>query len=158
MSNGIDERGSELQRQIYQLTKELYPTYDIIYEYPIADLQQRIDIYIPILGIAIEIHGEQHYKFNSFFFADEFAWEKSKRLDSTKSIYLDSKGIKLVEIPYNTKIKNKKDLKQVIDSIPFPETEFQEINKVSDSKRNFLAKQRENRKNLYRKIKKNNEY
>lgn len=151
----MDERGSKLQKEIYELVKDLYSAYVVEYEYPIADLNQRIDIYVPILGIAIEIHGEQHYRYNSFFFADEFAWEKSKRLDTAKSQYLNSKGIKLVEIPYNTKIKTKEDLKNYIESIPFPDSEFQEINKISDSKRNFLAQQRQNRKNLYRKIKKN---
>ena len=35
---------------------ELYSQYEIIYEFPLYELGQRIDIYIPNLGIAIEFN------------------------------------------------------------------------------------------------------
>lgn len=50
----VDGRGSIPQRMLYSLLKEIYPNYQIVYEYPIGDLEQRIDIFIPDLGIAIE--------------------------------------------------------------------------------------------------------
>lgn len=155
MSNGVDERGSKLQRLIYSLAQEAYPHLKIKYEQPIHDLNQRIDIFIPVLGVAIEIHGEQHYKYNSFFFKDEAAWNKSVNLDRTKATYLHDKGIKLVEIPYNTKISTAEELKSFIDSVSYPATEYEELDNISKKKREFLEKQREYRKSLYRKNKNN---
>ena len=37
---------------------ELYPQYEIVYEFPLVELGQRIDIYIPQLGIALEYQRE----------------------------------------------------------------------------------------------------
>jgi len=50
----MDERGSKDQKIIYQYLKELYPTYEIIYEFQLYEIKQRIDIFIPYLGIAVE--------------------------------------------------------------------------------------------------------
>lgn len=50
----LDERGSKVQHELYNLLVEAYPQYNVVYEYPIGDLGQRIDLFIPALGIAIE--------------------------------------------------------------------------------------------------------
>lgn len=54
MSYKVDQRGSKNQRILYDWLIELYPSLEIIYEQPLYDLGQRIDLYIPSLGIAIE--------------------------------------------------------------------------------------------------------
>ena len=68
----VDGRGSDSQRKFYDLLKEIYPIYDIIYEYDIGELGQRIDMFIPVLGIAIEYQGRQHYDFSKFYPEDIF--------------------------------------------------------------------------------------
>lgn len=151
----FDKRGSKLQHLIYDLLLELYPNYQVVYEQVIPQLNQRIDIFIPTLGIAFEIHGIQHYEYNSFFFKDELAWNKSVLLDKTKVKFLDEHGIKLVEIPYNTKIKTKEDLRSFIDSIPFPEIVYVPFELQTDRKKNNLEKQRDYRKKMYKLKKKN---
>lgn len=153
---GIDNRGSKLQHLIYDLALELYPHYPVKYEYIIPELNQRIDIFIPSLGIALEIHGEQHYKYNSFFFKDELSWNKSILLDDTKSKYLREQGVKLVEIPFDTKIKTSKELKELIDSIEYPEVDYTPIEQISQSKKDHLERQRQYRKELYKKMKNKN--
>lgn len=128
----LDERGSKLQHDIYNLTCKAYPKYEVIYEYPIGDLGQRIDIFIPSLGIAIEIDGIQHFEYNSFFFKDANSWNNSVRLDKAKDKYLIDKGVKVVRIPYNTKIKTVEELKECIDNIEFPDTEYEGIETQSE--------------------------
>ena len=155
--DGVDNRGSKLQRLIYDLSLEAYPNYQVEYEYVIPSLNQRIDIFIPTLGIALEIHGQQHYQYNSFFFKDELDWNKSVMLDKNKAKYLEESGIKLVEIPYNTKIKTAKELKDFIDSIEFPFEVYTPIEKISDLKKSKLEKQRDYRKKMYLKMKNNND-
>lgn len=127
----LDDRGSKLQRFIYDLACIAFKPYSIIHEYPIGDLNQRIDIFIPKLGIAIEVNGEQHYKYNSFFYKDELAWNNAMRLDNDKHKYLEEHGVKVVYIPFDTKIKTADQLKQLVDSINYPETEYLGIEEKS---------------------------
>lgn len=54
MSTYIDGRGSEPQRLLYNFLKELYPSQKLHYEFYVEELNQRIDLYLPYLGIAIE--------------------------------------------------------------------------------------------------------
>lgn len=129
-----DDRGSKLQHIIYQLALKLYPTYEVVYEYPIGNLQQRIDIFIPLLGIAIEIDGIQHFKFTKFFHKDEAAWHASIRLDERKNDYLAEHGVKLIRIPYDTKISTVEELKAEIDSIGYPDVEYTGISTVHEYK------------------------
>lgn len=129
-----DDRGSKLQHLIYQLLLKLYPSYEVVYEYVIGDLNQRIDIFIPILGLAIEVDGIQHFKFNKFFFKDEQAWYASIRLDERKNDYLAEKGVKLVRIPYNTAIASVEDLKAEIDATPYPDIEYLGLSQTNEYK------------------------
>ena len=49
MSYKIDGRGSKDQKILYQMLHDIYPQYEIVYEFPLYELGQRIDIYIPNL-------------------------------------------------------------------------------------------------------------
>ena len=91
----LDERGSEAQHFFYNVLSAAYPEYEVVYEYPIGEIGQRIDLFIPALGIAVEYDGIQHDKFNSFFFKDESAWNNSVHLDRKKNKYLEEKGVKV---------------------------------------------------------------
>ena len=57
-----DKRGSNDQRTLFNWTRELYPSSKVHYEYALPD-GSRIDIFIPVFGIAIEYDGRQHYKY-----------------------------------------------------------------------------------------------
>jgi hypothetical protein len=144
----MDDRGSKLQQFIYNLTVEAYSPYQVIYEYGIGHLQQRIDIFIPILGIAIEIHGEQHYNYTPFFHKDEVAWNYSVMLDTKKSNYLKEHGVKLIEIPFNSKIKTKEELIAAVDSVPYPDVEYVGIDTHSENKKIRLETQKKFRKEI----------
>ena len=143
-----DDRGSKLQHLIYQLTLQLYQTYEVVYEYPIGNLGQRIDIFIPLLGIALEIDGIQHFKFVKFFFKDEAAWNSAKRLDEQKENYLVEHGVKLVRIPYDTKIKTVEELKELIDNVEYPDVEYTEISTVHEYRDHVKKEFRQKTKDL----------
>lgn len=143
-----DNRGSKLQHLIYQLALKLYPTYEIVYEYPIGNLGQRIDIFIPLLGIALEIDGIQHFKFVKFFHKDETAWNSAKRLDEQKERYLAEQGVKLVRIPYNTDIETVEQLKELIDSIEYPDVEYLGISTTHEYKEHVKTEYRKKTKEL----------
>jgi len=129
--SGIDGRGSKQQVDIFYLVSELYKGLEVTYEYPLHELNQRIDIFVPSLGIAFEIHGKQHYEYNSFFHKSALDWNVSKLQDKRKLEYLKEHGIKVVEIPYNKRINTVEELKELVDSIPFPDVEYTYLPTIS---------------------------
>lgn len=144
----VDGRGSDSQRRFYDLLKEVYPIYDVIYEYPIGEIEQRIDLFIPTLGIAVEYNGIQHYKFSAFYHKDETDWNKGVMLDNKKKQFLQDHGVKLVVIPYNTKIKTAEELKEYIDSIPYPDVEYVGLDSKSNQQKYMEKKQKDFQKTL----------
>ena len=144
----VDGRGFDSQRRFYDLLKEVYPIYDVIYEYPIGEIEQRIDLFIPTLGIAVEYNGVQHYKFSAFYHKDETDWNKGVMLDKKKKQFLQDRGVKLVVIPYNTKIKTAEELKEYIDSIPYPDVEYVGLDPKSNQQKYMEKKQKDFQKTL----------
>jgi hypothetical protein len=153
----LDERGSEAQHFFYNLLAATYPQYDIVYEYPIGELGQRIDLFIPALGIAVEYDGIQHDKYNSFFFKDENAWNNSVHLDKKKNRYLEEKGVKVVRLKHNTKIKTPEELRAYIEKVPYPDYPYSGIEKESEYTRNQKKLQREKQKEYIKKQKERRE-
>lgn len=154
MSYNVDERGSKDQRILYEYLSELYPNFDIIYEFPIHDLGQRIDIFVPNLGIAIEYHGRQHFEFIPHFHKNLEDFKRAIKLDQIKNEYLYTHGIKLIEIPYNDMVESKEALKALIDSADYPpNVEYIPLSTVSEKRKDFLDSQREQRRDLYKQMK-----
>lgn len=149
----LDDRGSEAQHFFYNLLASAYPSYEIVYEYPIGELGQRIDLFIPALGIAVEYDGVQHDKFNSFFFKDENAWNNSVRLDIKKDKYLEEQGVKVVRLKHNTKIKTPEELRDCIEAVPYPDYAYSGIQKESDYKLNQKSIQKQKQKEFVKKTK-----
>ena len=150
MSFKVDERGSKDQRTLYQYCAELYPKYEIIYEYAIPELNQRIDIFIPVLGIAIEYNGIQHYKFTEHFHKNVEDFFYGVKLDKKKADYLEEHGVKLVVVPYDRMVKDSKELYDLIQKIEYPETEFKPFSNISEKEIEFKTEQKTKRQNLYK--------
>jgi hypothetical protein len=64
----------------------------------------RADFFIPNRNLLIEVHGEQHHKFNKFFFKNKMAFYKAKARDNEKREWCELNSIKLVEFNYNEDI------------------------------------------------------
>lgn len=150
--SGVDGRGSNNQRKLYSMLKELYPGMDIIYEYKLPN-NQRVDLFIPILGIAVEYDGEQHFNFIDAWHKDLNGFISQKKMDSSKDKILYDMGIKLVRIPYSDMVCTLDDLKRVIDNTPYPDVQYippkeeKELNSYLESIKN---KNREFNKQRYK--------
>ena len=121
MSYKVDNRGSKNQRILYDWLIELYSGLEVIYEQPLYDLGQRIDLYVPSLGIAVEYNGEAHHHLISHFHKSIEDFKYGLELDKKKRDYLYEYGIKCVDIDYDKMVSSKEELKELIDSIPYPE-------------------------------------
>ena len=90
------------------ILSSIYPTMQILEELPISVRKSEIlylDFYIPLTKIAIEVHGEQHYKFIPYYHRDILGFMKSKNRDKDKMMWCDMNGIRYVELPFNESLE-----------------------------------------------------
>ena len=80
-----DDRISKFQRQIYDWLRELYPSFSIELEKHIPETNQRIDIYIENLTLAIECDGIKHFKPIGFYVKTIDQWDKMIESDKIKN-------------------------------------------------------------------------
>jgi len=86
-----------------QILKELYPL-EVIYEEPTIKITRNknlyIDLFIPRLYLAVEVHGEQHYSFNSLFHKNKMQFLQQKNNDRLKKEWCKLNEIALIELPH----------------------------------------------------------
>jgi hypothetical protein len=86
----------------YQCLREIFPYQIIKEEVPIGKLW--IDILLPHLNIAVEVHGSQHTEFSSFFHSTQADFKKGQENDWQKSEMLESQNISLFVVYHDEKI------------------------------------------------------
>jgi len=97
------ENKSSFHTRARQILKDCYPTLQILEEVPIQARKKEtyyLDFYIPMLKTAVEVHGEQHYKFVQFYHHNQFGFIKSQKRDREKREWCEINGIKYIEFPY----------------------------------------------------------
>ena len=103
----IRQKCSKIHLRTRTLLKQVFP-FDSIYE-EISLPGSRTtgnsilyaDFYLPSPQIIVEVHGEQHYKFNPFFFDSKKDFYLAKARDKNKIRWCDINDFTLVELPYN---------------------------------------------------------
>jgi hypothetical protein len=105
---GDDELSrSSLHLRARQILKKLFPKDIILEEISLPGSSKgstgtlRLDFLIETYKLAIEVHGEQHYKFNSHFFKDKHQFLLALKRDSVKMEWCEMNEISLVELPYS---------------------------------------------------------
>lgn len=82
-----------------QLLKEMFPTCSVVEEVSIPVFYRSnyfLDFYVPLYKLAIEVHGQQHYKFTPHFHGSAANFAMAKARDTNKSEWCEINGIKLV--------------------------------------------------------------
>ena len=118
-----DKRGSNDQRTLFNWTRELYPSSKVHYEYALPD-GSRIDIFIPVFGIAIEYDGRQHYKYVEHFHKDISGYIEGIKKDTGKDTWCEEHGIKVIRIRADDMLSSKEELEQLILNTPYPNKEY----------------------------------
>tara|TARA_R110002124_G_scaffold86645_1_gene223854 strand:- start:88 stop:483 length:396 start_codon:yes stop_codon:yes gene_type:complete len=64
----------------------------------------RADFYIPNRTLIVEVHGQQHFKFNSFHFKDKLSFFRAQARDRSKVEWCSINDIRMVELNYDEDI------------------------------------------------------
>ena len=95
-----------------KILKELYPLSQVYEEIPIIINENKtlyIDLYLPTLGLMVEVNGRQHYEHTSHFHKSKLDYLKAKQNDELKKQFCELNNIRLVILPYD-KQKEWRDL------------------------------------------------
>lgn len=102
--NNKVENKSSLHVRAKSLLTSLFPTLQLLEEVPINVRRSEtlyLDFYLPLKKYCIETHGEQHYKFVSFYHSTIFGFLKAKKRDTEKKEWCELNGIKYIELPFD---------------------------------------------------------
>lgn len=98
------ENKSSLHLTAREILKHQFPTLQILEEVPIPVKRSEnyyLDFYLPMLKLAVEVHGEQHYKFVSFYHNNQLGFIKSQKRDREKQEWCEINSIQYIALPYN---------------------------------------------------------
>lgn len=81
-----------------EFLQKKYPTVLILEEFQIQVKKNKylyFDFYIPIYKIAIEVQGEQHEKYNNFFYKNKYAFIQANINDNLKKEWSKLNSVEL---------------------------------------------------------------
>tara|TARA_Y100000004_G_scaffold17217_1_gene17802 strand:- start:1148 stop:1546 length:399 start_codon:yes stop_codon:yes gene_type:complete len=61
----------------------------------------RADLYVPNRNLIVEVHGEQHFKFNKFHYKDKLSFFRAQARDRDKVEWCTLNDIKIVQFKHN---------------------------------------------------------
>ena len=107
-SSGSTSKSSKLHKKAKEVLDKCFPYDRILEEVSLAGTRTfirkgtlRADFFIPNRNLIIEVHGEQHFKFNSFHYASKLSFFKAKARDRDKKEWCDLNDITIVEFNFN---------------------------------------------------------
>ena len=99
---------SKLHQKARILLDEVFPYDRILEEVSLVGTNKgirkgilRADFFIPNRKLIVEVHGEQHFKFNGHFFKDKLSFFKAKARDRDKKEWCELNEIHIIELNYN---------------------------------------------------------
>lgn len=96
---------SSLHIAARQLIKDRFPTMQVLEEVSIPLRRGKtlyLDFYIPLRKLAIEVHGEQHYRYSTLFHSCSKDFLDQRINDRDKELWCRQNNIEYIVLPYNT--------------------------------------------------------
>ena len=95
---------SQLHLTARSLIKEIYPTLQICEEVATQikrDQKVFLDFYINTIKTVVEVHGQQHYKFNSLYHTSAQDFSNQKKRDQDLQDWCVLNNLNYIELPFN---------------------------------------------------------
>lgn len=100
-----NSNSSNLHKIARKLLKKLFPVNIILEEVVLPGSSHNkslsADFVIVSLNLMVEVHGEQHYKFNNFYYKTISDFHQARRRDNNKREWAELNGLTLVVLPFN---------------------------------------------------------
>lgn len=95
---------SGLHVSVRDFLRTIYPVDRIMEEVGLPGSNGlRLDFYLPLRRLAIEAHGQQHYRYVMHFHGTMMGFLRSRERDQKKRDWCSINGIDLVELPFSEK-------------------------------------------------------
>lgn len=98
------------------LIKEVFSSYSVLEEVKLPGSRDPskksvlfLDFFIPGVMMGVEVHGEQHYKYISFFHKTKAGYYHSLQRDQIKADWCELNGINLIVLKYSDSIEQWRD-------------------------------------------------
>lgn len=91
------------QSEVGEMLANEYPGQTVLEEFPIPGERLYLDFFLPKKKLAIEVQGDQHHHFNSFFHEDKYAFRASQERDKRKAKWCQLNGVDLIKVDWGTK-------------------------------------------------------
>ena len=104
IAHGTQQNKSSLHLKARDLIKHCFPTLQILEEVPVCVRKNEtlyLDFYLPLPKKCIEVHVEQHYKFNRFFHHTTLGFIRHKKRDQAKKDWCELNNIDYIELPFD---------------------------------------------------------
>ena len=99
------DNASKLHTKARELLKDMLPVRTILEEVTLPGSSQKRDLsadfIILDLKLIVEVHGEQHYKFNNFYYANVREFVRAKARDRNKIEWAELNNFTLIVLPFN---------------------------------------------------------
>lgn len=105
VKDSINDNKSQLHLAARQLLHSIFPLESIIEEVKIPRTRLFIDFFIPTKEIVVEVHGEQHYKYNTHFFKNKLEFFEAVKRDQKKIDWCEINNFTFIALPFNEKDK-----------------------------------------------------
>lgn len=105
----INTNASKNHIAIRELIKEMFPFENVVEEFSIPSTRLKCDFFLPSKRMVIEIHGEQHYSFNSHFFSSKKEFYQAKARDNKKIEWAEMNDFTLITLSYKENIDDWRD-------------------------------------------------
>ncbi len=104
IAHGKSQNKSTFHLTAREIIHKCFPTMQILEEVSIQLRRSEtlyLDFYIPMTRKAIEVHGEQHYKFIPYYHNTMLGFLKHQKRDQEKQEWCQINDITYIELPYN---------------------------------------------------------
>lgn len=104
IAHGRAMNKSSLHLKARELIHKCFPTLQVLEEVPIYIRKSEVlylDFYLPLVKKCIEVHGEQHYKFNRFFHNTTLGFIRQQKRDKEKKEWCLQNNIEYIELAFN---------------------------------------------------------
>lgn len=102
--NSNISRKSQYHLAARKLLKELYPANPVFEEIQVPSTRLRLDFFLPTQHMVVEVHGEQHYTDNSFFYSSVQDFIAARKRDLRKQEWCEMNNLTYIELPYKETI------------------------------------------------------